>query len=222
MISQLKGQLIVSCQARPGNPLAKPEILAALAKAAEMGGAAGIRANAPENIAAIRQATALPIVGLYKQDGPHSEIITPDWSAAKAIVQAGAHIVAISCAFYQRANLNELAQLIQRIRYELNTPVMADVSTLEEGLWAAEAGANLLATTLSGYTPATRSGAQEPDVALVAALSGSTQVPVVAEGRIWTPGQLAQVFAAGAYAAVVGTAITNPMAITQRFVEALP
>ncbi|MCL6569581.1 MAG: nitronate monooxygenase [Meiothermus silvanus] len=147
------------------------------------------------------------------QEG-HEEIV-------HVLVEAGADLVALSCAFYQRPSLPELHTLIREIQDELGVPVMADCSTLEEGLWAAEAGADLVASTLSGYTPATQGLHQGPDLELVADLARQARVPVVAEGRIWTPQEARAALEAGAYAVVVGTAITNPTEITRRFVEAL-
>ena len=221
LLASLKHQLIVSVQARPGNPLAQPQYLAVMAQAAELGGAAGLRANAPENIAAMRQVSRLPIIGLYKHDEPGWEIITPTLESAQQLVAAGADIVALSCAFYQRPNLEALAQMIKTLERDLKVPVMADVSTLEEGLWAERAGVSLVGSTLAGYTPATRGGSHEPDLALVHQLASQLSVPVIAEGRIATPQQAAAALDAGAFAVVVGTAITNPMAITQGFVAGL-
>ncbi|PZA06279.1 MULTISPECIES: N-acetylmannosamine-6-phosphate 2-epimerase [unclassified Meiothermus] len=222
-VAKLQHKLIVSCQARAGSPLYGPRFMAAMAKAAERGGAGGIRANGAEDIRAIRAVTQLPIIGIDKRLDPQGNvIITPDLESARRVVEAGADLVALSCAFYQRLNLPELHALIREIQAELGVPVMADCSTLEEGLWAAEAGADLLASTLSGYTPATQGLGQGPDLELVALLARQTSVPVVAEGRIWTPQEARAALEAGAYAVVVGTAITNPTEITRRFVEALP
>lgn len=221
LLESLKHQLIVSVQARPGNPLAQPQYLAVMAQAAELGGAAGLRANAPENIAAMRQVSRLPIIGLYKHDQPGWEIITPTLEAAQQLVAAGADIVALSCAFYQRPDLGALAQMINTLEREMKVPVMADVSTVEEGLWAEQVGVSLVGSTLAGYTPATRGSSHEPDLALVHQLASRLSVPIVAEGRIATPQQAAAALDAGAFAVVVGTAITNPMAITQGFVAGL-
>ncbi|MBI5812703.1 MAG: N-acetylmannosamine-6-phosphate 2-epimerase [Meiothermus silvanus] len=221
-VAKLQHKLIVSCQARADTPLHGPRFMAAMAEAAERGGAGGIRANGAEDIRAIRAVTQLPIIGIDKRLDPQGNvIITPDLESARRVVEAGADLVALSCAFYQRPSLPELHTLIREIQDELGVPVMADCSTLEEGLWAAEAGADLVASTLSGYTPATQGLHQGPDLELVADLSRQARVPVVAEGRIWTPQEARAALEAGAYAVVVGTAITNPTEITRRFVEAL-
>ncbi|HEU4743057.1 MAG TPA: N-acetylmannosamine-6-phosphate 2-epimerase [Meiothermus sp.] len=222
-VAKLQHKLIVSCQARADNPLHGPGFMAAMAKAAEKGGAGGIRANGAEDIRAIRAVTYLPIIGIDKGLDPQGNtLITPNLESARRIVEAGADLVALSCAFYQRPDLPELHTLIREIQDELGVPVMADCSTLEEGLWAAEAGADLVASTLSGYTPATGGLSEGPDLELVAELARQTEVPVIAEGRIWTPQEARAAFEAGAYAVVVGTAITNPTEITRRFVGALP
>jgi N-acylglucosamine-6-phosphate 2-epimerase len=224
LIGQLKGKLIVSCQARGDNPLYGPVFMAAMAAAAEQAGAAGIRANGVEDIAAIRRRVKLPIIGIDKQKDPRTNaiIITPDFASARRIVEAGSDIVALSCAAYQRPNPEALGELIQRIRTELKAAVMADCATLEEGVLAARLGADLVASTLSGYTPDTdHLKTAEPDLRLVTALAQGQPKPVVAEGRLWTPEQLRAALDAGAYAAVVGTAITNPQAITARFLAAL-
>lgn len=193
-----------------------------MAKAAEKGGAGGIRANGAADIRAIRAVTELPILGIDKRLDPQGNtLITPDFARARRIVEAGADLVALSCAFYQRPDLPQLHTLIRDIQDGLGVPVMADCSTPEEGLWAAEAGADAVASTLSGYTPATQGLHQGPDLELVAFLARQTEVPVIAEGRIWTPQEARAALEAGAYAVVVGTAITNPTEITRRFVGSL-
>jgi putative N-acetylmannosamine-6-phosphate epimerase len=213
--------LIVSCQARLDNPLHGPRFMAAMARAAEAGGAGGIRANGPEDVAAIRAVTELPIIGINKQWlKPYEVYITPDFASAKAVSEAGADVFALDATARPRPR-ETLAELIGLIHAELQKPVFADVSTLEEGLWAAELGADCVATTLAGYTSYT-SKSEEPDFALLRALLRSVQVPVVAEGRFWTPEQVSKAFNLGASAVVVGTAITNPREITRRFARSVP
>lgn len=213
--------LIVSCQARADNPLYGSQFMAAMAKAAEAGGAGGIRANGPEDVAAIRAVTELPILGLYKRWlEPYEVYITPDFAAAQAIAEAGADILALDATPRPRPR-EGLAELIERIHTELGKPVCADVSTLEEGLRAAELGADCIATTLAGYTPYTRK-TEGPDFTLLRELVQALAVPVLAEGRFWTPEQVGRAFELGADAVVVGTAITNPREITRRLVRSVP
>lgn len=219
VLARLRGGLIVSCQARPGSPLRDIRMIAALAQCAERGGAAGVRIDGPDDIAAVRRAVAIPIIGIEKiAGGP--VYITPTFDAARQVVRAGADIVAVQATRERAGTPNPLAPLIARVHEELAVPVMADVSTLDEGLQAAEAGADLVATTMSGYTPHSL-GQAGPDLALVRELAGRLSTPIVAEGRISTPEEAGAALHAGAWAVVVGRAITMPEAITERFVEAL-
>lgn len=215
-----RGALIVSCQARPDNPLHGPDHMAAMAIAAEQGGAGGIRANGPEDIAAIRRVSRLPIIGIFKRNHPKLPVyITPGLDDAIAVAEAGADIIALDATPRPRDGL-PLAELIAQIKARTGCPVFADISTTEEGIAAAALGADCIATTLSGYTAATASrGCDHPDVDLVSALLKSVTVPVIAEGRYHTPANVKDAFRAGAYAVVVGTAITNPREITRRFVR---
>ncbi|MER7246528.1 putative N-acetylmannosamine-6-phosphate 2-epimerase [Kribbella sp. NPDC000426] len=213
-----RGSLVVSCQAGPENPIHGPAAMALMAQAAEAGGAGAIRANGPEDIAAIRAVTDLPIVGLHKLGDPAGVFITPTYEAAAGVVAAGADVVALDATLRRRPG--SLVRLIVRIHDELGVPVMADVDSLDAGLAARDAGADFVATTLSGYTDSrTPDG---PDVDLVRRLAAELTCPIIAEGRISTPDDVRAVCEAGAYAVVVGTAITNPMEITARLAGALP
>ena len=217
--SRLRGGLVVSCQALPGEPLFGAHIMAVMAQAAAQGGAAGIRANSPADIRAIRAAVALPIIGLYKREYDGVDVyITPSPEEALAVAEAGADIIALDATARPHPGGLTAADLIRRVKAETGRPVMADISTLAEGLAAADAGADLISTALSGYTP--DSPSQEgPDFALVTSLAATLRTPIVAEGRIWTPAEAREALAAGAFAVVVGTAITRPREITQRFVD---
>lgn len=215
------GTLVVSCQARKDNPLHGPHFMAAMARAAQQGGAGGIRANGGEDIAAIRQATTLPILGLVKRfEFAPAMAITPDRAAVEEAAQAGADIIALGAAAGPRP-AEPLGELMALARETFAKQVLADVATVEEGIAAAALGADYLATTLSGYTTG-KAPPCEPDLALVGALVDATNIPIVAEGRYWTPQAVAEAFNRGAYAVVVGTAITNPMEITRRFVTGYP
>jgi N-acylglucosamine-6-phosphate 2-epimerase len=215
--------LIVSCQALPDEPLFGAGHMAAMARAAVSAGAAAIRANGPEDIAAIRKVVDVPILGLFKVDLPGSGVrITPSIEHALQVAGAGADMIAIEATrrLHQGASLT---RLIEQIHQRSGLRVLADVSTLQEGMEAAASGADFVASTLSGYTADSPVQA-EPDLVLLAQLVAalkSQNIPVIAEGRIATPGQAAQALALGAHAVVVGSAITRPQWITQRFVEAL-
>ena len=214
------GTLVVSCQAGPDNPLHGPTGMALMARAAEAGGAGAIRANGPEDVAAIRAVTDLPIIGIHKLGDPAGVFITPTYEAAAGVVAAGADLVALDATLRPRPDGQPLAHQIARIHTELGVPVMGDVDTLEAGLAARDAGADLVATTLSGYTNGrTPTG---PDVDLVRQLVAKLDCPVIAEGRIRTPEDVRRVCDAGAYAVVVGQAITDPTDLTARLVGALP
>jgi N-acylglucosamine-6-phosphate 2-epimerase len=215
----LRGGLVVSCQAPPGDPLHGPTIMAAMARAAVLGGAVGIRANGLADIQAVRRAVAVPVIGLWK-DGAEGVYITPTVRHARAVVEAGAHIVAIDATSRSRPDRSTVLEVVEGLRRTHRCLVMADVSTLDEGVVAASSGADLVATTLSGYTPYSphRPG---PDLRLVAALATRIDVPVVAEGRIGTPQDARAALDAGAWTVVVGGAITRPQLITTRFVAAL-
>ena len=210
--------LAVSCQARADNPLHGPSFMAAMALAAEQGGALALRANGPADIGAVRAISRLPIIGILKRwDDRFPVYITPDFASAVAIAEAGADIIALDATARPRDG-EPLERLIGRIRNELGKPIFADCATLEDGVRAAALGASYIATTLSGYTPETAARkALGPDIALIEALARAVSVPIVAEGRFEQPEQLETAFAAGAHAVVVGTAITNPREITRRF-----
>ncbi|MEU9321203.1 putative N-acetylmannosamine-6-phosphate 2-epimerase [Streptomyces sp. NPDC048295] len=218
LAAALRGKLIVSCQAPPGDPMRETGTLVRLARSAVAGGGAAIRANEPEVVAAIAGAVDLPVIGLWK-DGDVGVYITPTVRHALAIVEAGADVVAADATDRPRPDGSTFAELVAAV-HGAGALVMADVSTLAEGVTAAGQGADFVSTTLSGYVP----GSPEqtgPDLALVAGLAAAIDVPVVAEGRINTPGEAAEALARGAHSVVVGTAITAPTALTARFVAGI-
>jgi N-acylglucosamine-6-phosphate 2-epimerase len=217
LLTRLKGGLIVSCQAQQDEPLHGASHMAVMAQAAAQGGAVAIRCESPQDIRAIRQAVALPLIGLWKL-GDKGVYITPHREAALAVAEAGADIIAIDAT--ARPRVESLGSLIPYIRDTLKKPVMADVSSLDEGVSAQLAGASLVGTTLAGYT-GTPPATDEPDWALLKALVGALAVPVILEGRVWTPEQAKHGLELGAWAVVVGSAITRPQMITRRFAQAL-
>ena len=217
--SPLERKLIVSCQAPDGDPFHSPASMARFAMAAERAGAGGIRASGADDIRAIRAAIRLPVIGIQKTVAEDGRIlITPTVEAARAIVEAGAGIVALDCTV--RGQRYGALERVRRIRQELRVPVMADIATEEEAEAAAESGANLVASTMRGYTEETATcTAFEPE--FIRELARRVSVPVVAEGRIWTPVEAAAAMRAGAFAVVVGTAITAPERIAERFAAAI-
>ncbi|MEU1892160.1 N-acetylmannosamine-6-phosphate 2-epimerase [Streptomyces pristinaespiralis] len=218
LTAALNGRLIVSCQAPPGDPMRHTSTLVRLARAAEAGGAAAIRANEPEVVAAIGAEVGLPVIGLWK-DGDTGVYITPTVRHALAVAEAGAAVVAADATDRPRPDGSSFAELVAAV-HEAGALVMADVATLAEGVKAAAEGADFVSSTLSGYVPG--SPAQDgPDLELVEALAAAVAVPVVAEGRIATPQEAAQALARGAHSVVVGTAITAPTALTRHFVKSM-
>ncbi len=222
-IKALKGGLIVSVQASEASPLNRPEILAALAQAAAVPGVVGLRMNEPKNIQAARPRVRLPIIGIFKTYGPDGRVwITPDFEKARLLAGAGADMIALDATGRSRAAGESLQELIEKIHQSLDLPVMADISSAEEGAAAAKMGADLVGTTLSGYTrPPFADPLDPPDLGLVARLAAALPVPVIAEGRYNTPALARQALEAGAHAIVVGSMITRPDLIARSFVQAL-
>lgn len=212
--------LVVSCQALEDEPLHGPHHMSAMAKAAEMGGAVGIRANSLEDISAIKETVDLPVIGLLKKKYKGFDLhITPTVQDALAVHRAGANIVAIDGTLRPRPDHKTLEETLH-ILHQHGIQVMADVSTVEEGIRAAEFGADYVSTTLSGYTPYSKQQ-ERPDLALVSALTDALTTPVVAEGRIRSPQEAVAALEAGAHFVVVGSVITRPQFITKMFKDAM-
>jgi N-acylglucosamine-6-phosphate 2-epimerase len=221
IMEQLQHGLIVSCQAKPGSPLRNSKVMAAMAQAAEQAGAVGIRANGSADISAIRAVVNIPIIGIYKQELPGTDVyITPTIESAREVIAAGADLVALDATARPRSGDLSAAELIHQCRNELNVPVMADISTLSEGVAAASAGADLVATTLVGYTPYSQH-LTLPNFEFIRELILAVDTPVVVEGHISTPAEARRALDLGAYAVVVGAAITQPEYITRRFIETM-
>lgn len=218
--AKIQGGVIVSCQALPGEPLFGADIMARLAAAAEAGGAVGIRANSPADIAAIRAVTMLPLVGLSKVDVDGFDVyITPRLADAMAVSDARADVIALD-ATHRMHPEGTAAEFIARVKAVTQKPVLADISTYDEALAAQNAGAGFVSTTMSGYTPYSPQ-IEGPDLDLVRRLASVLTIPLIAEGRIATPEQARAALDAGAWSVVVGGAITRPQQITQRFVKAV-
>ncbi|MBT9330950.1 N-acetylmannosamine-6-phosphate 2-epimerase [Paracidobacterium acidisoli] len=216
----LRGRLIVSCQAPPDDPLDDTGTLARLAVSALRGGAAGLRANGAEAIHVFRQKTDLPILGILKRYQHGEMCITPDFTSAQAISDAGSDVIALDCTIARPSFAEPWPTLITRIHRELRKPVLADIATFDEAVAAAQAGADAVATTLRGFTPQTAS-VHSVDWPLLDRLVQSLSVPVIVEGHIALPEEVRRAIDAGAFSVVVGSAITRPESITARFVKAL-
>ncbi|AFK87303.1 MULTISPECIES: N-acetylmannosamine-6-phosphate 2-epimerase [Thermoanaerobacterium] len=222
VLDDIKNGLIVSCQALSNEPLYSPFIMAKMAKAAEVGGAVAIRANGYEDIKAIRREVKLPIIGLIKKNYEgYKPYITPTIEEVSAVVKAGADIVAIDATKLIKPGDISTKDLLREIKKLYpNILVMADISTYNEGIEAENLGFDIVSTTLSGYTDYSPK-IDGPDFELIERLSKVLKVPLIAEGRIWTPEEAIKALELGAYAVVVGTAITRPQEITRRFAESI-
>lgn len=214
----LNSGLVVSCQAYEGEPLFGASHMAEMAKAAELGGAIGIRTNGTNEVREIKNTVKVPVIGLNKNYYDGCDVyITPTLEDAIAIHEAGADIVAIDGTNRVRPDGKTLQATITELK-KRNINVMADISTFEEGVYAAEVGADYISTTLSGYTPYSPQQSN-PDIDLVSRLAQAVKVPVVAEGRYSTASEVNRALEAGAHFVVIGTAITRPQNIVEKYVS---
>lgn len=222
ILEQIKGGLIVSCQALPEEPLHSSYIMSRMAYAASLGGAVGIRANTVADIEAIKQTVDLPIIGIIKEVyGDCNVYITPTMKEVKALMECGVFIIALDATNRMRPDGKTLDEFFAEVRNLYPDQLfMADCSSYEEGIHAAEIGFDLVGTTMNGYTDYTKDS-KLPNIELMGRLSRDCGKPVIAEGGIWLPEQLKGALEAGVWAAVIGGAITRPMEITKRFVAAI-
>nr|WP_281352268.1 N-acetylmannosamine-6-phosphate 2-epimerase [Phytoactinopolyspora alkaliphila] len=218
-LATIEGGLIVSCQAPPDDPMSGPGVMAKMAATVVAAGARAVRVEGLDDLRAVRAAVDVPVVGLWKV-GNDGVYITPTVDHALAVAATGAEIVALDATARPRPDGRSLAETVAAVHEKTPALVMADISSYDEGVAAVEAGADVIATTLAGYTmhDAVPDG---PDLALLTALARDLPVPVVCEGRISTPRAAGAARRAGAFAVVVGTAITRPHVIAAGFVEAV-
>lgn len=219
VIDYVKGGLIVSCQAYPGEAMRHPETMAQMAVAAVAGGAVGIRCQGLADIAAIKGQVDVPVIGIWK-DGSAGVYITPTLRHARCCAAAGADVVALDATGRPRPDGRSYAQTVHALHGE-GVTVMADCGSFDDALRAVDAGSDIISTTLAGYT-GDREKTDGPDFELLERMvEAFPDTPVLCEGRIHTPAQLHEVMRRGAWAAVVGTAITHPTSITGWFVAQL-
>ena len=220
IIQSLKGKLIVSVQAYQGEPLRRPEIMATMARACELGGAVAIRCQGLSDIAAIKGRVEVPVIGLWKE-GHEGVYITPTLRHARACVMAGADIVAIDATDRPRPDGKTVADTLEPLKAE-GVLTMADCMTIDDIRRAVEMGFDIVSTTLShGVAAIDCTMADGPDLPLLRqAAEEFPGFPVICEGRVHTPEEARAAIDAGAWAVVVGTAITHPTTITSWFVAA--
>lgn len=219
VIEAIHRSLVVSCQAPPGHPLRHRNMIVALAECARDGRAGGLRLDGIDDVQAVRSITDLPIIGIRKHFRTYKRpLITRDFADCADLVKAGADIVAVETTT-EGPGIDSFANLAARVHDELDVPIMADVSTYQEGIAAWRAGADLVSTTLAGYTDHTRSS-DVPDLELVHRLAAAGARTVL-EGHVHEPEQAVAAIHSGAWAVVVGKAITDPLASTARFVKAM-
>lgn len=222
IMNRIKGGLIVSCQALKEEPLYSSYIMSRMAYAAMLGGAVGIRANTVADITEIKKTVSLPVIGIIKEVyGDCNVYITPTMKEIDALVECGVSVIATDATKRERPDGRTLDEFFGEVREKYPDQLfMADCSSYEEGMHAAQIGFDLVGTTMNGYTDYTK-GAELPNIDLMGRLSAECGKPVIAEGGIWLPDQLKAALDAGVWAAVIGGAITRPMEITKRFVAAI-
>lgn len=220
VLQQIHKKLIVSCQALESEPLHDPYIMGKMALAAKVGGAAGIRANSVKDIQAIKKEVSLPIIGIIKKDYPGSNVyITATLKEVGELYEEGVDIIAMDATEQNRPDGSSFLEFFAKVKAKYPDQLfMADVSTLEEAIAAEQAGMDIVATTLAGYTP--YSTGTDP-LELLQKTVDALSVPVIAEGNIDTPEKAGKALEIGAHAVVVGSAITRPQLITEKFAAAI-
>ncbi len=219
-----KGQLIVSCQALPNEPLHSSYIMGRMAVAAKEGGACGIRANTVEDIAEIQKNVDLPVIGIIKRVyGDNPVFITPTMKEIDELMEVKPEVIALDATNRTRPDGKCLEDLVKEIREKYpEQKLMADCSTLEEMIEADRLGFDYIGTTLIGYTEESKDlEVQANDFEIIRSFLSQSNRPVIAEGNIDTPEKARRVLDLGCYAVVVGSIITRPQLITKRFVDGI-
>lgn len=221
VLENLKGEIVVSSQAAPDEPLYKEECMLAMMQSVVNGGAGGLRVAGARDVKNAKKHFHIPVIGLTKpeklpENWKSVVYITPTLKEVNELIQAGADIIAFDATLRKRENTIE--EMILAI-HNSKKLAMADISTLEEGINAANLGADIISTTLAGYTEQSGEPTEGPDFELLERLVKSVSKPVILEGRIWEPKEVKKAFELGAYCVVIGSAITRPQLITKRFLE---
>ncbi|GLO67457.1 N-acetylmannosamine-6-phosphate 2-epimerase [Oceanobacillus kimchii] len=221
MLDQIKNSLIVSCQALSDEPLHSSFIMSKMALAAKQGGAKGIRANSKEDIMEIKKEVNLPVIGIVKRDYNDSEVfITATYKEINELLESNCEMIAIDATTRNRPNNIKLKDLVDYTKQlNGNVELMADVATIEEAKNAEKLGFDCISTTLYGYTKDTSDfKLYDNDFSFLKNILSEVKIPVIAEGNIITPEMFKRCITLGAYACVVGGAITRPKEITKRFI----
>lgn len=221
ILDSLMGKIIVSCQAMPNEPLYNEICMIAMMKSVVKGGAGALRVAGIRDVKNAKGMFDVPVIGITKPEvipTNWKEIvyITPTVQDVIELAKAGADIIAFDGTQRKRPDCT-LEEIIKYVHIN-GRIAMADVSTAEEGIKAYEAGADIISTTLSGYTQNSPDESGGPDFDLLENLINAVDVPVILEGRIWEPSQAQHAFKLGAHAVVIGSAVTRPQLITRRFV----
>lgn len=216
-LESVKGKLIVSCQALPDEPLHSSFIMGRMAYAAFVGGASGIRANTVSDIQEIKKNVSLPIIGIIKEVyGDNPVYITPTMKEIDKLVAEGVDVIAIDGTKRERPDGNTLENLMKEAKEKYpNQLFMADTSCVEEAVNCEKLGFDFVGTTLVGYTEYTKGN--DPLTELEKVIK-AVSIPVIGEGNLDTPEKAKKALDLGAYAVVVGGAITRPQQITKKFV----
>ena len=224
IFDSIKGKVIVPCQAVPGEPLYVEEksIMYLMARAAKRAGTPMIRTSSIRDVVAIKEETGLPVIGLIKINYPGFEsFITPTMKEVDELAEVGSDIIALDCTDMKRGDGKSIEEFMTEVRKKYPDQIlMADISTYKEGVRAWKLGMDLVGTTMSGYTPYSVK-LNGPDYELVKRLSETVDIPVIGEGRVHSPEDAVKMLEAGAFAVVVGGAITRPMEIATRFIKAV-
>lgn len=224
ILNLIKDSMIISCQALPGEPLYVEDksIMYLMARAAKMAGTKCIRTNSVRDVIAIKEETSLPVIGLIKQQYEgYESYITPTMKEIDDLIEAEADVIAIDATLRKRGDGKSINEFIAEIKAKYpDIVLMADISNYEEGINAEKCGVDLVSTTMSGYTSYTEK-TEGPDFKLVKRLAEDLSIPVIAEGRIHTPDDAKEMLNIGAYAIVVGGAITRPLEIANRFMNSI-
>lgn len=220
MLNEIKGGLVVSCQALEHEPLHSSYIMSKMALAAYEGGAKGIRANSKADILAIKQEVSLPVIGIVKRDYENSPVfITATEREVDELVESGCDMVAMDATLRQRPQ-QSLDELVAYTKAK-QIPLMADIATVEDAVNAEELGFDCISTTLYGYTAETSEHKlYENNFAFLREVLASINIPVIAEGNVITPEMYHTCLELGAFSCVVGGTITRPQEITKRFIHA--